>query len=70
MCSHLESQERCSNGKLSGYISALMLALPEDLENLVNLRITREKGLSCAHLGENTPNRPHINAGGVLPTTK
>lgn len=44
--------------------------VPEDLEDLVNLRITGEQGLACAHLGEDTTDRPHIDTGRVLTTAK
>lgn len=43
---------------------------PEDLKDLVNLRITREKRLARAHLGEDATNRPHIDSGRILTTTK
>jgi hypothetical protein len=42
----------------------------EDLENLINLRITWEERLSGAHLCKDTTNRPHVNTSGVLATTK
>lgn len=45
-------------------------SIPEDLENLVNLRITREQWLASAHLCKNSPTRPHVNASGVLTTAE
>lgn len=44
--------------------------VPEDLEDLVNFRITREQGLACAHLGKDATDGPHIDAGRVLTTTQ
>jgi hypothetical protein len=43
---------------------------PEDLEDLVNLRVTREERLARAHLSEDAANGPHVDAGGVLPTSQ
>jgi hypothetical protein len=43
---------------------------PEDLEDLVNLRVTREEWLARAHLGEDAADRPHVDASGVLPATE
>lgn len=40
--------------------------IPEDLEDLIDLRVTREQGLARAHFGEDATNRPHVDAGGVL----
>lgn len=42
----------------------------EDLEYLVNLRIAGEQGLSRAHLGEDAADRPHVDAGRVLPAAQ
>lgn len=44
--------------------------LPEDLEDFVNLRVTGEERLACAHFGENSTHRPHINASRVLASTQ
>lgn len=44
--------------------------LPEDLEDLVNLRVTREQRLACAHFGEDAADRPHIYTGRVLSSTE
>ena len=44
--------------------------IPEDLENLVNLGITREKGFSGTHLSKDGTDRPHVHASGVLSSTK
>lgn len=46
------------------------LHLPEDLENLVDFRVAWEERLAGAHLGEDAAYRPHIDAGGVLTTSK
>ena len=43
---------------------------PEDLEDLVNLRVTREEGLSCAHLGKDATDGPHVDASRVLTSTQ
>jgi hypothetical protein len=43
---------------------------PEDLEDLVDLRVTGEQGLAGAHFGEDAAYRPHVDTGGVLPTTE
>lgn len=43
---------------------------PEDLEDLVNLRVAREERLSCAHLGKDATNGPHVNASRVLASTQ
>lgn len=42
------------------------LCVPEDLEDLVNLRVAREQRLAGAHLSKNAANRPHVDAGRVL----
>ena len=42
----------------------------EDLEDLVDLGVTREEGLAGSHLGEDAPNGPHVDTGRVLATTK
>ena len=44
--------------------------IPEDLEDLINLRVAGEKRLACAHLGEDASNRPHIYTSRVLATTE
>ena len=44
--------------------------LPENLENLINFRVTGEERLARAHFGENSTNRPHINTGRVLASTQ
>lgn len=44
--------------------------LPEDLEDLVNLRITREQRLARAHLGKDAAYRPHVDTSGILAATK
>ena len=43
---------------------------PEDLEDLINLRVAWEQGLSCAHLGEDAADRPHVYSGRVLAASK
>lgn len=56
------------------YISRVTQAgtrsLLEDLEDLINLRISWEERLSRAHLCEDTPNRPHIHTSRVLTPSK
>lgn len=44
--------------------------LPESLEDLINLRVSREQRLPRTHLGEDTSHRPHVDASGVLSTAK
>ena len=44
--------------------------VPEDLEDLVNLRVTREERLARAHLSEDATDRPHVNTSRVLSPTK
>jgi hypothetical protein len=44
--------------------------VPEDLEDLVDLRVTGEQGLAGAHLGEDGADGPHIDTGGVLAASK
>jgi len=44
--------------------------LPEDFEDLVNLRVAWEERFPRAHLGEDAADRPHVDAGGVLPATQ
>jgi hypothetical protein len=44
--------------------------IPEDLENLINLRITREQRLFHGHFRENTSNTPHVDSGRVMSGTK
>lgn len=44
--------------------------LPENFEDLVDLRVTREQRLASAHLGEDSTHGPHINASRVLASTK
>ena len=40
----------------------LQINLPEDSENLVNLRVTREQWVaSHDHLGHDTAHRPHVD---------
>lgn len=39
----------------------------EDLENLVDLRLTLEQHLASQHLSENTADRPDIQIGAVVP---
>lgn len=45
-------------------------SLPEDLEDLVNLRVTREQRLAGAHLSKDSSTRPHVDAGGILATAE
>lgn len=40
--------------------------LPEDVKDFSNLRVAGEKRPTGAHLSENRPDRPHIDAGAVL----
>ena len=42
----------------------------EDLEDLVDLGVTREQRLASSHLGEDTADRPHVDASGVLAATE
>jgi hypothetical protein len=42
----------------------------EDLEDLVDLGITREKRLASSHLGEDAAHGPHVDTSGVLAATK
>lgn len=42
----------------------------EDLEDLVNLGITREERLAGAHLSKDASNRPHVNTRRVLTSTQ
>ena len=42
--------------------------IPENLEDLVNLRISREQWLASAHFCKDATDRPHIDARGVLTT--
>lgn len=44
--------------------------VPEDLEDLVDFRVTGEQGLSRAHFSKYAADGPHIDTGRVLPTTK
>jgi hypothetical protein len=44
--------------------------MPEDLEDLVNLRVTGEQRLARAHLSEDTAHRPHVDASRVLSTAE
>lgn len=44
--------------------------VPEDLKDLVNLRVSREQRLACAHLGEDAADRPHVDTSRVLATTE
>lgn len=44
--------------------------LPEDLEDLINLRITREQWLSHRHLRKDTSDGPHIDSGAVMTRTE
>ena len=39
---------------------------PEDLEDLINLRVAGEQGLPSTHLSEDGADGPHIDTGGVL----
>ena len=43
---------------------------PEDLEDLVNLRVAGEEWLARAHLGEDRAYGPHVDSGGVLASTE
>lgn len=40
--------------------------VPENLENLVNLRVAREERLARAHLGKDAADGPHVDARRVL----
>jgi hypothetical protein len=41
---------------------------PEDLEDLVDLRVTREERVALErHLGEDAPDRPHIDCCRIVP---
>ena len=42
----------------------------EDLEDLVDLGVTREERLAGGHLGEDAANGPHVDTSGVLATTE
>lgn len=42
----------------------------EDLEDLINLRVTREERLASSHLSEDAANRPHVDTSRVLATTE
>ena len=42
----------------------------EDLEDLVDLRVTREERLAGSHLGEDTADGPHVDTSGVLAATE
>lgn len=42
----------------------------EDLEDLIDLRVTREERLAGSHLGEDAANGPHVDTSGVLATTE
>jgi len=55
---------------VSGYTIQEVSNSPEDLEDLINLRITGEEGLPRAHFSENAPHRPHVNAGRILTTAE
>lgn len=44
--------------------------IPEDLEDLVDLRITGEQGLASTHFGKNATDRPHVHTSRVLTTTQ
>lgn len=44
--------------------------IPEDLEDLINLRVAGEERLACAHLGKDGTDGPHVDSGGVLAATK
>ena len=46
------------------------VCVPEDLEDLVNLRVTREERLAGAHFGEDATDRPHVDACAVLTSTE
>jgi hypothetical protein len=43
---------------------------PEDLEDLVNFRVTGKQGLASAHFGEDGAYGPHIDTGGILFASK
>lgn len=43
------------------YIRVCGFNLLEDLEDLINLRITWKQGLASAHLSEDRTNRPHVH---------
>ena len=49
---------------------AIRFDVPEDLENLVNLRVAGEQRLARAHFGEDAANRPHVDTCRVLTATK
>lgn len=57
-----------------GYLDHVFLLLgghvPEDLEDLINFRITREQGLAGAHLCKDSTARPHVDTGGILTTAE
>jgi hypothetical protein len=55
---------------VSGAVKHREMDAPEDLEDLVNLRVAREQRLARAHLGKNAAHRPHVDAGGVLSTSE
>jgi hypothetical protein len=42
----------------------------EDLEDLVDLRVAREKRLASSHLGEDAADGPHVDTSRVLATAK
>lgn len=42
----------------------------EDLEDLVDFRVTREQRFPCTHLREDGSDGPHVDAGGVLSATQ
>ena len=42
----------------------------EDLEDLVDLGITREERLACSHLSEDATDGPHVDTSGVLAATE
>ena len=44
--------------------------VPEDLEDLVNLRVTREERLAGGHLSKDTADGPHVYACAVLTSTE
>jgi hypothetical protein len=56
--------------EMEGRKEGRVQGLPEDLEDLVNLRVAWKERFASAHLGENSSNRPHINASRVLTSTE
>lgn len=44
--------------------------LPENMKQLLELRVTREQSLPSNHLSENATNGPHVDSSGVMSGTK